>query len=131
MARYRGLTRIGCENLAVGFARLEIVDGHAHLGQLSVLPEYARLGVGTSLVRSACRWARRQGHRVLTLTTFADIPFNAPFYRKLSFRQLTNDEIGPQLEQIITDEADLKRFGTRVTMGRTVTDDDHSIANGG
>jgi ribosomal protein S18 acetylase RimI-like enzyme len=63
----------------VGFARLEVVDGHTHLGQLSVLPEYGRPGVGTSLVHAACQWSRRRGLRFLTLTTFADIPFNAPF----------------------------------------------------
>lgn len=65
----------------VGFARLEVVDGHPHLGQLSVLAEYGRLGIGTSLVVAACDWARRRSHRLITLTAFADIPFNAPLYR--------------------------------------------------
>jgi GNAT superfamily N-acetyltransferase len=115
----------------VGFARLEIVDGHAHLGQLSVLPEYGRLGVGTSLVRAACQWGRRQGFRFLTLATFADVPFNAPFYRRLGFHQLTDDQIGRELNQVVTDEADLERFGARVTMGRALTDHDHATAKRG
>ncbi len=83
----------------VGFARLETVDGHAHLGQLPVLPEYGRLGVGS----------RRSARPV--------------------FGPATDDEIGPELKQLIADEADLERFGTRVTMGSAITDDDHSTAD--
>lgn len=123
--RARTTTTLVAGRPPVGFARLEIVDAHTHLGQLSVLPEYARLGVGMSLVRAACKWSRRQGFGFLTLTTFADIPFNAPFYRRLGFYQLTDDQIGPELNQVITDEADLERFGMRVTMGRTLTDHEH------
>jgi ribosomal protein S18 acetylase RimI-like enzyme len=115
----------------VGFLRLEVVDGHAHLGQLSVLPEYGRMGIGTSLVAAACDWARQRGHRLITLTTFADIPFNAPFYRRLGFRQLGEEEIGPELRQVISDEADLERFGRRVTMARTLADGDRSAATAG
>ncbi len=115
----------------VGFARVEVVDGHPHLGQLSVLPEYGRLGIGTSLVAAACDWARRRGHRLITLTTFADIPFNAPFYRRLGFRHLREEEIGPELRQVISDEADLERFGRCITMARTLPDGDRSAAADG
>jgi GNAT superfamily N-acetyltransferase len=107
-----------------GFARLEVVDRHAHLGQLSVLPEYGRLGVGTALVNTACDWARRRGHGLITLTTFADIPFNAPFYRRLGFRPLARHEIGLELRQIVSDEAELEIFGRRITMSRPLIDDD-------
>lgn len=106
----------------VGFVRIEVVDGHSHLGQLSVLPEYGQMGIGTSLVVAACDWARRRGDRLTTLTTFADIPFNAPLYRRLGFRQLAGEEIGPELGRIISDEADLERFGGRVTMAHTLAD---------
>lgn len=54
------------------------------------------------------------------MTTFADIAFNAPFYRRLGFRQLGEGEIGPELRQVISDEADLERFGRRITMARTL-----------
>ncbi|MHB8295730.1 MAG: GNAT family N-acetyltransferase [Acidimicrobiales bacterium] len=115
----------------VGFARLEVVDGHAHLGQLSVLPEYGRLGVGSALVDAACDWAHRGEHRIITLTTFADVPFNAPLYRRLGFRQLTEDEIGPELRQVVSDEADLERFGRRITMGRPLVDETPPAATAG
>jgi len=129
--RARTATTLVAGRPPVGFARIEIVDGHTHLGQLSVLPYYGRLGVGTALVHAACQWSRWRGFRFITLTTFADIPFNAPFYRRLGFYQLTNDQIGPELDQVVTDEADLERFGMRVTMGRALTDHDRATANWG
>lgn len=104
----------------VGFARIERVDGHSHLGQLSVLPEYGCIGIGTALVEAACAWSRQRGAGMLTLTTFVDVPFNAPFYRRLGFRDLGRAEVGPQLAGLIDGEADLERFGPRTVMARSV-----------
>jgi len=116
--RARTLVTLVAGRPPVGFARLEEIDGHTHLGQLSVLPEYGRLGIGTSLVEAACEWASLRGHRIITLTTFADVPFNAPLYRRLGFDTLPLDDIGPELAQVIADEADLQPYGTRTTMVR-------------
>lgn len=99
--------------------------------EVSLTPEYGRLGIGTALVVAACDRVRRGGHRLITLTTFADIPFNAPFYRRLDFRQLGGRHIGPELRQIISDEADLERFGRRITMARTLADGDPSATTDG
>ena len=103
----------------VGFCRLEIVDGHTHIGQLSVLPEYGRRGLGRSLIESACRWARGRGDDLITLTTFAHIPFNGPFYRRVGFADVTGPT-GPELADLVAHEADLARLGPRVTMARTL-----------
>ncbi|WP_219815991.1 MULTISPECIES: GNAT family N-acetyltransferase [unclassified Arthrobacter] len=46
-----------------GFARIEEVDGQAHLEQLSVHPSAAGSGLGRLLVESALQWAREQGYR--------------------------------------------------------------------
>ena len=101
----------------VGMARIELVDGHAHLGQLSVLPEYGRLGIGTDLVQASIEWARERGYDELTLTTFADVPFNAPWYQRLGFRVVPeHDALGPELAGIVDQERDLTRLGTRVVM---------------
>src|SRR5205807_1162414 len=63
----------------VGFAFLNKLDGHAHLGGLAVHPDYGRRGIGTALLRRSRVWAEEQGYRAITLTTFADVPWNAPF----------------------------------------------------
>src|SRR5271165_3964159 len=69
----------------VGFASVEIVDGLAHLWQLSVRPSHGRRGVGTALVEAVCQWAGSQGYEAVTLTTYRDVPWNGPFYRRLGF----------------------------------------------
>jgi len=101
----------------VGFARLEQVDSHAHLGQLSVLREYGGLGLGRDLVGASCRLAEERGDGVITLTTFAEVPFNAPWYRRLGFADLSRPLTG-ELAMVMADESDLARYGRRVVMGR-------------
>ncbi|WP_423493901.1 GNAT family N-acetyltransferase [Microbacterium esteraromaticum] len=64
---------------AVGFVHVITHDDVAHLEQLSVLPEHARLGHGTALVHAALDEARARGAKLITLRTFAEIPWNAPF----------------------------------------------------
>ncbi len=70
---------------AVAFARIEEVDGQAHLEQLSVRPDFAGQGIGRALVHAAVAWSREAGYRSMTLCTFYDVPFNAPFYASCGF----------------------------------------------
>ena len=70
---------------AVGFVHVLEADGFAHLEQLSVLPDHVRRGLGRSLVEAAMNEAARRGYDRLTLRTYADVPWNAPFYRTLGF----------------------------------------------
>ncbi|MCC3302332.1 GNAT family N-acetyltransferase [Arthrobacter sp. zg-Y895] len=76
----------------VGFARLEEVDGQAHLEQLSVHPDAAGAGLGRALVEAALGWAREQGYTSMTLCTFADVPFNAPFYASCGFEVVSEPD---------------------------------------
>jgi GNAT superfamily N-acetyltransferase len=100
----------------VGFASVEVVDGDAHLGQLSVLPSAARQGRGSALVGAVCDWASSQGYPAVTLTTFRDVPWNGPFYARLGFRAL--DELTPGLAAIRDHETAIgdDDFGPRIAM---------------
>ncbi|MCR4525731.1 GNAT family N-acetyltransferase [Kocuria rhizophila] len=53
-------------------------DGSAHLEQVSVHPDHAGQRIGADLVDAVASWARDRGDERLTLTTFADVPWNAP-----------------------------------------------------
>ncbi len=101
---------------AVGFACVEEVDGLAHLWQLSVLPSSGRQGRGTALVEAACAWAASQGYTAVTLTTFRDVPWNAPFYAMLGFRAI--DDLSPALAAIREHEKQIgdDDFGPRIAM---------------
>ena len=89
----------------VGFAVVDIVDDLAHLEQLSVLPGQDRQGLGTRLLEHVCTWARNDNRAAVTLTTFIDVPWNAPFYARHGFRAMDETEIGPQLRDLRAHEA--------------------------
>ena len=81
----------------VGFAIVNKLDDHAHLAELAVHPDYGRRGIGTALLHRSRVWAEEQGFRALTLTTFVDIPWNAPFYAARGFTEFPEPEWGPGL----------------------------------
>lgn len=62
----------------LAFLLLDVIDGAAHIEQVSVMPTAARRGVGAALIRAAADWARQHGCDALTLMTFRDVPWNAP-----------------------------------------------------
>jgi GNAT superfamily N-acetyltransferase len=102
-----------------GFARVEEVDGLAHLEQLSVHPERQGRGLGGALVEAAFDEALRLGYGAMTLQTFADIPWNAPFYARHGFRVL--ETLTPGLADLRAKERalGLDAMGRRVVMIRT------------
>lgn len=76
----------------IGYALVVLVDGEAHLEQLSVVPERGREGIGTALLDAVVEWSAARGDRAVTLTTFRDVPFNAPVYAKRGFTIVEEDD---------------------------------------
>jgi predicted N-acetyltransferase YhbS len=72
---------------------------------VSVRPDYQGVGVGRALIEWVVAWAAQAGMPAVTLTTFVDVPWNAPLYRRLGFRGLAEYEIGPELRAIQETEA--------------------------
>jgi GNAT superfamily N-acetyltransferase len=89
----------------VAYVLVDIVDGHTHVEQVSVHPDQARRGLGRQLLDHVAAWARARGHVHITLTTFRDVPWNAPYYERCGYRILADDEIGPELRTLMADEA--------------------------
>ena len=81
----------------VGYALALEVDGLGHLEQLSVAPAAGRQGRGAALVEAVCAWASARGAKAVTLSTFLDVPWNAPYYERLGFVVLAEDELTPGL----------------------------------
>ncbi|NYT94676.1 GNAT family N-acetyltransferase [Salinispora sp. H7-4] len=91
----------------VGYVIAAVLDGNAHIEQVSVAPTHARRGIGRRLIAHVERWGRRQGRPATTLTTFRDVPWNGPYYRRLGYRELPNAEIGRELTVTMRHEAAL------------------------
>jgi len=81
------------------------VDGVSHVEQVSVDPAHAGQGLGAGLIEHVADWARAHGSPALTLTTFADVAWNAPYYERLGFRRLPDGELTPGLREIRAEEA--------------------------
>ncbi|GGO17403.1 GCN5 family N-acetyltransferase [Microbispora rosea subsp. aerata] len=88
----------------VGFALLGVVDGLTHLEQIAVHPRHGRQGIGGRLLDAVCAEARRAGAAAVTLTTFRDVPWNAPWYARRGFRVVEPHEWGPKLAELVERE---------------------------
>ena len=86
----------------IGYVVADILDGNAHIEQLSVLPANMRKGLGRALIEHLAAWASRQGMAAVTLTTFVDVPWNRPHYHRLGFETLTEEEMGRSFESDAT-----------------------------
>ncbi|POA98005.1 N-acetyltransferase [Chromobacterium sinusclupearum] len=106
------------EGRVAGFALAEIVDGHLHLAEMDVDPDHARRGLGAALLRRLVVEAAMRGHAALTLTTFAHLPWNAPFYRRHGFQDFAPDA-DSQLAARLRAEA-AAGFRNRVALRRVI-----------
>jgi GNAT superfamily N-acetyltransferase len=109
------------EDRPIAYLLVEQVDQNAHIEQVSVHPGHARRGLGRALIDTAEAWAAARGLDGLTLTTFADVPWNGPYYARLGFRILAAGEMTNGLRDIREQEAahGLDAW-PRVTMRRAV-----------
>jgi ribosomal protein S18 acetylase RimI-like enzyme len=89
----------------VGFATCEAFDDALHLWELAVAHGRQRRGTGRALIAAVVGEARRRSLPAVTLTTFRDIAWNAPYYRRLGFEVLAPEALNPRLAEIRTLEA--------------------------
>lgn len=89
----------------VAYLLAEVVDGYAHVEQISVRPSHARRGLGRALIDHLDAWAAERDLPGLTLTTFTAVPWNAPYYARLRFRVLVDAELTDGLREIRRHEA--------------------------
>ena len=88
----------------------DVIEGCAHVQQISVHPRGQGQGLGRALVEAVEQWAAGEGLRGLTLTTFRDVAWNRPLYEHLGFRTLSEEELTPGLRRLRAEEA---RYGLR------------------
>jgi GNAT superfamily N-acetyltransferase len=83
----------------VGFALVSVGKEYLHLEEIDIEPAHGRQGLGRKLIMAICNWARTRGIKTMSLSTFREIPWNAPYYERLGFRivpegELTEDLVG-------------------------------------
>lgn len=103
----RALVCVDEADRPAGFAVSGVLDDALHLYELSVRPAHGRQGLGRALVEAVSARARTDGLTAVTLATFTDVPWNAPFYARLGFRPVEAPEWGPGLFKLHEREAAL------------------------
>ncbi|MGW6447535.1 GNAT family N-acetyltransferase [Lentzea sp. NPDC055074] len=98
LAEHEVWVAIGAEGVPVAFIAVGDVDGATHVHQVSVHPSHARQGIGAALIEHVTR-----SERAVTLTTFRDVPWNAPYYERLGFQVVAETSAG--LAEIMREEA--------------------------
>ena len=110
------------DDVPVAYLVAEPVDGFLHVEQVSVHPRAARHGFGRALIDHLAAVAREDGVPALTLTTFADVPWNAPYYARLGFTVIDEGSLTAGLRRIREREATRGlEIWPRVVMRRPVT----------
>jgi GNAT superfamily N-acetyltransferase len=102
-----GLLLVAVDDDAVsGFAHVLDLAGRWHLDQVAVEPARSRRGAGGALLAAVHdEVARRGGHEV-TLMTYADVPWNAPWYARHGYAVLE-----PLPDHLLSFRATEERFG--------------------
>lgn len=69
----------------------------AYLEELAVRPDWGGAGLGTALLQAVCDGMGERGLSWVTLTTFREVRFNAPFYTHRGFAELPSPAWGADL----------------------------------
>lgn len=119
----RAWVAVDATDRPVAYLLVSVVDGNAHIDQVSVHPGHARQGLGGALIETAASWARSRDLPGLTLTCFARVPWNAPYYARLGFYTLADEQVTSGLRAVRDQELarGLDKW-LRVVMRRPVTD---------
>jgi len=89
-----------------GFLVAEPFRRELHIWEMNVRPDFQQRGIGAGLVRAAQIDARNAGFKALTLTTFRDLTWNAPFYARLGFEEVTALDAHIRLAGELANEVD-------------------------
>ena len=89
----------------VAFAAATLDGEELHLWELNVHIDHQRRGIGRALLQRLLLEAAAAAIPAMTLTTFRDLPWNAPFYRSLGFELVDAVQLDPRLAELLAEEA--------------------------
>lgn len=92
------------DNRLQGFLSARRHGSDLHLYELSVMQAMQGRGFGRRLIEAAKDYARSNGLRFVTLTTFKNVPWNAPFYARAGFLVQVTTGLDPRLATIVSEE---------------------------
>lgn len=93
------------EGQPVGFLLAEAHDASLFIVEFSIHLDWQGRGLGRRLMAYAIEQAREKGFSALTLTTFREVPWNAPWYTRMGFEVVPESLLSDALRQKLREEA--------------------------
>ncbi|PRD53206.1 GNAT family N-acetyltransferase [Phyllobacterium myrsinacearum] len=94
---------VAVDKRPVAFVIFDVVDDHLYIEQIDVDPAHAGKRIGSALIGLVEDRARKEARMGLLLSTFLDVPWNAPYYRRLGFTDIPDDTLSAALINIRRD----------------------------
>jgi GNAT superfamily N-acetyltransferase len=92
-------------DVPIGFLTAEAVaERELHIHEMSVGEAFQGQGIGRALLEEAIEWVATHHLAALTLTTFHDVPWNAPFYSRIGFEVLGVSDLDERLSALLRKE---------------------------
>ena len=104
----------------VGFTLTSSRGRGLYLDQISVHPDHGRQGLGRALMLHVLRSAEDRNLPLVTLSTFRDVPWNAPFYASMGFKEIARERLDPFMLEIEQAQSELMDVTKRCFMQRRV-----------
>jgi N-acetylglutamate synthase-like GNAT family acetyltransferase len=109
------------EGRPVGFVLLNPMDGMLYVANISVDLGMSGRGIGAALIDAAEKRAISNGLAALTLTTFRQPRWNGPWFRRLGFKPMRAEMIGPALRRVLNRHRTFLDMRTRVILWRPIS----------
>ncbi|SIT48563.1 GCN5-related N-acetyltransferase [Paraburkholderia ribeironis] len=91
------IVAVAAEATCAGFIMFEPQPTRIYIQELDVLTSYAGQRIGAALIEQVAQLARKRQLTQLILSTYRDVPWNAPYYRRLGFRDIGATELDAAL----------------------------------
>jgi len=88
----------------VGFISGGAAADEWHVWQMAVAHDAQGRGIGRALLDRVIQAARDRGAGAVTLTTFRDVAWNAPFYARSGFQVLRTEDLNDRLRDVLANE---------------------------
>ncbi len=89
----------------IGFLNAEAIGAELQIWEAAVRGDFQQRGIGARLLGAAFDHARAAGLAAVTLTTFRDVAWNAPFYARNGFGIVEGHDLDERLAGLLRQEA--------------------------